>query len=95
VPGFAGIPVRWRAGESREGRVFASLEQDQVVLASAPCVACMTPLGFVEPVALLILGPGDDEEARVAHDAGRWYSAEALPLHAACAGMEMLEVNIT
>lgn len=80
-------PIRWQRDESRLGRVCPPLADDHP-LAGLYCPACAELLGNGEPVQLLALGPGADAEARERHKAGRWYSAEAIPVHAACLGTE-------
>lgn len=49
----------------------------------AECWLCQQPLGNGQKVQVLVLGP-EDAEQRAKHHAGRWYSASAILLHAAC-----------
>jgi hypothetical protein len=74
--------VRWRAGESRRGRVFPSLE-DAHPASRAFCVIGGGMLGTAEPVQLVIVGPSDEVD-REQHAEGRWYSAGAVVVHKRC-----------
>lgn len=43
------------------------------------------PIGITLPVQLLVIGPDpNDDEAHERHNAGRWYTALALIVHATC-----------
>lgn len=77
--------VRWKAGEDRVVRVAPSLPPDHPAT-SSPCIACGEDLGTVEPIALLALGPGSDQQARDRYAGDRWGTFAAVILHAACAG---------
>lgn len=79
--------VRWRSGDSREGRVLPPMSADHPAFTD-PCPACRTPLGDGRPVQLLAIGPTDDED-RARHTNGAWYSALALLFHTACLGAEV------
>lgn len=74
--------VRWRRDESREARVFPPLAPEHPAYA-ADCFLCSEPLGNGGQVQLLALGP-EDADDRAKHVEGRWYSALAILLHAAC-----------
>lgn len=74
--------VRWRAGESRRGRVFPPLAAAHPA-SSAFCVIGGGMLGTAEPVQLLIVGPSDEVD-RELHNAGRFYSAGAVVVHERC-----------
>jgi hypothetical protein len=76
--------VRWKVGELRESRVIGPLDPGHVV-ARWPCVACTQPLGNGQPVQLLAIGPDSDENRAKCRD-GRWFSALAITVHAACLG---------
>ncbi len=49
-----------------------------------PCPACDQPFKSGEYTTLLMLGPGDDSEARERARAGRPYTAVAMEVHWAC-----------
>jgi hypothetical protein len=49
------------------------------------CPACHVPFKAGDFTALVILGPGEDAEARERRDAGRAYNAVAIEVHWACA----------
>lgn len=49
-----------------------------------PCPACAVPLTGRDMVAVILLGPGADPDARAAARAGREYPAVAVELHWAC-----------
>jgi hypothetical protein len=82
------IYVRWKAGESRRGRVFNPVVAGDP-LAAMPCPApgCGLPLRMPWPVAVVLVavGPVDDGDDRVSHDEGRWHNAGAAVLHQPCA----------
>jgi hypothetical protein len=80
-----GIYVRWKAGEPREARTFPQIAPEHP-LADLYCPACDDVLGNGDPVTLLVLGPGAGEDARERHREGRWFNAQALPVHLACLG---------
>ena len=48
------------------------------------CPACHAPFAEGDYTTLLVLGPGDDEDARLRRDSGRPYNAVALELHWEC-----------
>lgn len=74
--------VRWKAGESRRGRVFPPLAAAHPA-SNAFCVIGGGMLGTIEPVQLLIVGPSDEVDEEL-HKAGRWYSAGAVVVHERC-----------
>jgi hypothetical protein len=77
--------VRWKAGEPRESaRVLGPLDPSHPA-AGFPCLCCGQPLGDGRPVQLLALGP-DSDATRAECQAGYWFSALALTLHAECIG---------
>lgn len=76
--------VRWKSGEPREGRVLNPLGADHPA-AGLSCQMCEQQLGDGRSVQLYAVGP-DDEETAEKHAQGRWYSAQAALLHAACVG---------
>lgn len=53
-----------------------------------PCAACRKPLRRGEHFVLVLLGPGDDEEARQRRDAGGPYNSVAAVVHYECAPAE-------
>lgn len=78
--------VRYNPNVAFEPRVFGPKPSDHPSCHQI-CPACG---GAFEPgdyTTLIPLGPGDDEEARESHAQGRWYSAVAIEVHAACAGI--------
>lgn len=77
-----GFFVRWKQGEPRPCRVFDPLPADHPA-AAMPCLVCENVLGDGRPVQLYAVG-WHDEESRERHTAGRWYTAQAVLLHAAC-----------
>lgn len=74
--------VRWRAGESRRGRVFDTPTADHPA-ARLECALCPELLGTA-PWQLLILGTLGELNAQIRHDAGQWYAAAAAVVHRAC-----------
>lgn len=74
--------VRWKAGESRRGRVFPPLAAAHPA-SNAFCVIGGGMLGTGEPVQLLIVGPSDEVD-RERHDAGYFYAAGAVVVHERC-----------
>jgi hypothetical protein len=52
------------------------------------CRACEVPFKAGDYTTLVMLGPGDDHEARARRDAGRPYTAVAIEVHWECAGSE-------
>lgn len=88
MPRISTLPitfVRWKAGEDRVVRVVPALPPDHPATEN-PCIACGEDLGTSEPVALLALGPGSDEQARGRYADDRWGTFVAVILHADCAG---------
>lgn len=79
------FPVRWHAHEGRVAMRLPFVKEDHPA-AEMSCRLCPEPLGNGEPVVLLTLGPGYEDEDREKCQAGRWHSAWAIGLHAACAG---------
>lgn len=53
-----------------------------------PCPACWLPMEAGQSTTLVILGPGDDDEAREKARAGRFYNAAAIECHWACVSGE-------
>lgn len=49
------------------------------------CPACHQPFQADEYTTLVVLGPGDDAEARQRRDEGRPYNAVAVEVHWDCA----------
>lgn len=82
-----GIYVRHQRDQPLRGRKFPEIEAGHP-LAEAPCPACSQPLGDGQPVTLLTLGPGADQEDQEKHAAGGWYTAAGIPVHSACLGAE-------
>jgi hypothetical protein len=82
-----GVYVKHHKNESRQGRVFPPLRPDDSLFDKA-CVGCQEQLGNGNPVVLLIVGPGNDDEEWERCRAGHWYTAEAIPVHAICAGVD-------
>lgn len=80
-----GVYVRWKPGEPREGRTFPFIPAGHP-LADFYCPVCDDVLANGDPVTLLVLGPGADEDSRERHAEDRWYNAQALPVHQACLG---------
>lgn len=77
------VPVRWKLGEPREGRITGPLS-DGHPLEQHPCLVCGFYLGGRE-VRLLILGPDQDDPVNVLRAReGEWHNAVALALHADC-----------
>jgi len=62
--------------------VFPALSESHSAY-DADCWLCGKPLGNGSQVQLLAIGP-EDEADRIKHHEGRWYSALAILLHAAC-----------
>ncbi len=84
--------VRWQRDEPRECRVFPPLASDHPAYATE-CSLCGEPFSNGGKVQLLAIGP-DDAESREKHAEGRWYSALAVLLHAACIqGVEPTELE--
>jgi hypothetical protein len=52
------------------------------------CPGCRHVFKAGDAVTLVILGPGDDEEARERRDQGRPYNAIAQPVHWDCSTQE-------
>lgn len=80
--------VWWRAGGPRRGRIIAPIASSHPGY-PAPCLLCPRPLGGQGTQALdlqlLVVGPArGDQEAAQRHDAGHWYNAAALVVHAEC-----------
>jgi hypothetical protein len=48
------------------------------------CDACHRPFAEGDYTTLVILGPGDDDEARKRRDEGRAYNAIAIEIHWDC-----------
>lgn len=48
------------------------------------CPACHVPFKEGDFTTLVILGPGDDEDARYRRDTGRPYNAVAVEVHWEC-----------
>lgn len=71
--------VRWRLDEPRLTRVFPPLTADHPA-ATAPCAFCREPLADGRFVALVAIGPDDDDNA-ARHEAGRWHTALAVLAH--------------
>lgn len=80
--------VRWSQATDRLSRLFPPMAAGHPGYAE-PCLACGSQLGNGEPLQLVVLGPGDDDEARAKHHAGRSYSAVAWTFHAACLGTSL------
>lgn len=74
--------VRWQRDESRRARDFPPLAADHPAYL-LPCAICTDPLGNGCEVALVVIGP-DDDDCRHSHDAGLWYPALSIVLHAPC-----------
>lgn len=87
-----GIYVRWKQGEPRVGRTFPPMPRDHP-MADEHCPACGETYADRETV-LIVLGPGADPEAVQKHNEGRWYSAESIAVHAACAGVDATLVPV-
>lgn len=62
--------------------MFPPLKADHPAF-GADCWLCSEPLGNEAPVQLLVLGP-ENEQDRLKHAEGGWYSAAAILLHGAC-----------
>jgi len=52
------------------------------------CPACHVPFAEGDYTALVMLGPGDDPDARTRRDDGRAYNAVALEVHWDCSPQE-------
>lgn len=67
------------------GRKFpALLASHPLVRDAVPCTACWKPFVEGDETTLVILGPGDDQEAQQRRDEGRAYNAAAAVVHWAC-----------
>lgn len=53
-----------------------------------PCPACQKPFAAGDYTTIVVLGPGDDPEARERRDDGRAYNAVAVEVHFDCAAAE-------
>lgn len=82
--------VRAHPIQGQQLRIFGpkSTEHPSV---GQPCLACAEPFATGDMTTLLALGPGADEESRERFREGRWFNAPAVELHAACAGLEMID----
>ena len=79
--------VRHRNPDKEGPRAFDPLKPDHHLVGQV-CQACGFTFEVGQRTALIPLGPGFDEEARMKAKDGRYYNAIALPVHAACAGVE-------
>lgn len=75
--------LRWKAGEPRLSRLFDAPPHDDED-ADRGCPGCDLRLAGEGPVRLVVLGPSDSEDQHD-HQAGKWYSALAVIVHASCA----------
>ena len=58
---------------------------DPLVTNGTPtCPGCTKPFEAGEYVTLVVIGPGDDVEARALRDQGGVYNAIAIPVHWDC-----------
>lgn len=73
--------VRPPADDIPARRVFGPRDKN----ADEWCPACNEMFAAGDYTVLVVLGPGDDEEAREKARAGRWYNAVAVQVHADCA----------
>lgn len=79
------IFVRWQRDEPRLGRVFEPFDPVEAGEAiHEVCPECLDQMGIERRTRLLIIGPTDEDD-RLKHEAGRWYSAGAVLLHEDCA----------
>jgi hypothetical protein len=82
----SGFRIRWN-GEPGVGlRAFDPLSSDHPLVGDV-CPACGERFKAGDRTTLIPVGPGEDEESQRKHAQGRWYSAVAVPVHAACAGV--------
>jgi hypothetical protein len=93
-----GIYVRHMGRAVTTGRVFGPSEDSaparirlvsDAVRERMPCLACGKPFLDGEHSVLVVLGPGDDEEAQVKCANNRYYNAVAVQIHAARAGLDV------
>ena len=69
-------------------RTFPPLKADHpLVTDAAKCPGCQQPFAAGDVTTLVVIGPGDDGEARRKAREGGFYDAVALPAHAACGGL--------
>jgi len=69
-----------------------SLSADHFMV-GLPCPACLEPLAEGEPIALVPIGPGEDEDDRAKARAGGWHSGSSVATHWACATGEAVAVE--
>jgi hypothetical protein len=81
--------VRVQGRPAATQRVWGPLEageKDAAVLAMM-CPGCFADFAPGEYVTLVVIGPGRDPEAQRKAAADQFYSAVAIPAHAACVGL--------
>lgn len=57
------------------------------------CPACRKQFSEGDYTTLIALGPGDNPESQQLAREGRAYNAVAVEVHAACAGLEVVDVE--
>ena len=68
-------------------RKFHPLSADHPLVTDGDiCRACLKPFKEGDETTLVTLGPGADPEEQAKANAGKAYTAIALPIHWACSG---------
>lgn len=81
--------VRTSMTEKFQPRVFDPLDSGHPLIAGhIICMACGLPFEVGDRTTLVPLGPGDDTEAQSRAMHGNAFNAVALPVHAACGGLQ-------
>lgn len=76
--------ARWKAGESRESKIFEPLQEDHPLIEHKECCnLCSIDFKEGDLVQLLVLG-ADSEENKEKLKQGRWISALAIVFHTEC-----------
>ena len=77
------VPFEYRCfGPKSEETTTRQSEEGDV------CPACGKAFAEGDYTTLVPLGPGDDAECREKAQAGRWFNAVAIEVHADCAGVK-------
>lgn len=66
-------------------RPYAPLTDDHpLIIDGAKCPGCLQPFAVGDVITLVVIGPGQDTEAREQARQGQAYNARAIPAHYAC-----------
>jgi hypothetical protein len=78
------IYQRFSTREEIDPRRLPPLAEDHPLVDEEECPGCGYAFEPGDVTTLIIIGPGNDREAREKHKAGRFYPARAIAAHYAC-----------